>query len=100
MTPHPKHLRVFLSSPRDVGAERAVALEVMDKLNYDPGLSNRVRLSPVRSLNRLPVGRQGPGQVRSLTTATELVLFALNILIRKDRLKMRAKKTNMNSHRI
>jgi hypothetical protein len=32
----PRHLRVFLASPGDVADERALALKVLDELQYDP----------------------------------------------------------------
>lgn len=40
-------IRVFLASPSDVSAERAIALKIIDKLNYDPLLKDQVRLEPV-----------------------------------------------------
>lgn len=47
MTSIYQHFQIFFSSPGDVAAERAVALEVVEKLNYDPGLSGRMRLDPI-----------------------------------------------------
>jgi hypothetical protein len=38
---------VFLASPGDVTPERVAALEVIQKLNYDPGLNYQMRLDPI-----------------------------------------------------
>jgi hypothetical protein len=42
-----RHLRIFLSSPGDVAAERKIALEVIDQLQYEPHLRGKVFLEPV-----------------------------------------------------
>src|SRR4051812_40278331 len=34
----PRHLRVFLSSPGDVATERAMALRLLQRLQYDPSM--------------------------------------------------------------
>jgi len=38
----PKHLRVFLASPGDVMDERALAIKVIDDLQYAPGLTGKI----------------------------------------------------------
>ncbi len=43
----PCHLRIFLSSPDDVGDERGLALKVIDQLPYDPTLRGRVTFEVV-----------------------------------------------------
>jgi formylglycine-generating enzyme required for sulfatase activity len=40
-------LRIFLSSPSDVVAERQIALDVLRQLQYDPDLKGKVLLEPV-----------------------------------------------------
>jgi hypothetical protein len=47
LNPPIAHLRIFLSSPGDVAHERSIALEVIDKLPYDPGLGGKVALKSV-----------------------------------------------------
>ncbi|WP_086668598.1 HEAT repeat domain-containing protein [Lentzea kentuckyensis] len=42
-----QRIRVFLSSPGDVADERAIALEVLDRLPYEPALRGRVALEVV-----------------------------------------------------
>ncbi|GAB3003750.1 nSTAND1 domain-containing NTPase [Saccharothrix stipae] len=42
-----RRVRVFLSSPGDVRAERAIALEVLDRLRYDHDLRGRVDFEAV-----------------------------------------------------
>jgi HEAT repeat protein len=42
-----QRLRVFLSSPGDVADERAIALEVLERLQYEPVLRGRVALEVV-----------------------------------------------------
>jgi hypothetical protein len=39
--------RIFLSSPGDVPAERKIALEVIDQLQYEPHFRGKVSLEPV-----------------------------------------------------
>jgi formylglycine-generating enzyme required for sulfatase activity len=41
------HLKIFLSSPGDVAEERALAVQVIERLNYDPLLSGRITLKPI-----------------------------------------------------
>ena len=41
------HLRVFLASPGDVGNERALALEAIEQLPYDPLLRGKVTIEAV-----------------------------------------------------
>ena len=43
----PRHLRVFLASPGDVVDERALALRVLEQLQYDPLLRGRITLETV-----------------------------------------------------
>jgi hypothetical protein len=43
----PRHLRIFLSSPGDVGDERQLAIKVMENLPYDPLLTNKVTIQVV-----------------------------------------------------
>ena len=43
----PQHLRVFLASPGDVADERALALRVLEDLQYDPLLRGRITLETV-----------------------------------------------------
>ena len=43
----PLHLRVFLSSPGDVAEERALARQVIERLQYESGLRGRVFLETV-----------------------------------------------------
>lgn len=40
-------LKVFLSSPGDVAEERAIALQIIERLSYDPLLRGRVKLEAV-----------------------------------------------------
>ncbi|MET8762632.1 hypothetical protein [Lentzea sp. NPDC004782] len=42
-----QRIRVFRSSPGDVADERAVALEVLDRLAYEPALRGRVAIEVV-----------------------------------------------------
>jgi hypothetical protein len=43
----PLHLRVFLASPGDVVDERALALQVLEQLQYDPLLRGRITVETV-----------------------------------------------------
>lgn len=43
----PLHLRVFLASPGDVADERALALSVLDQLQYDPLLRGKITIEIV-----------------------------------------------------
>ncbi|MBZ0320263.1 MAG: ATP-binding protein [Anaerolineae bacterium] len=43
----PLHLRIFVSSPGDVGDERTLALQVIDQLPYDPLLRGKVTFEVV-----------------------------------------------------
>ncbi len=43
----PRELRVFLASPGDVADERALVIRVLDELNYDPLLRDKLRLEVV-----------------------------------------------------
>jgi Domain of unknown function (DUF4062) len=43
----PTHLRVFLSSPSDVAAERAIARSILGRLPYDPFLRGRITIEIV-----------------------------------------------------
>jgi formylglycine-generating enzyme required for sulfatase activity len=43
----PLHLRVFLASPGDVADERALALRVLEQLQYDPLLRGRITVETV-----------------------------------------------------
>src|SRR5512144_1325207 len=43
----PLHLRVFLASPGDVADERALALRVLEQLQYDPLLRGRITIETV-----------------------------------------------------
>lgn len=43
----PLHLRVFLASPGDVADERALALRVLEQLQYDPLLRGRIAVETV-----------------------------------------------------
>jgi tetratricopeptide (TPR) repeat protein len=43
----PKHLRVFVSSPGDVFAERDFAFQLLERLPYDPLLRGRITLETV-----------------------------------------------------
>ncbi len=45
--PSPLHLRVFLASPGDVADERALALKVLEQLQYDPLLRGRITVETV-----------------------------------------------------
>lgn len=47
MNSAPRHLRIFLSSPGDVGDERALALKVAENLPYDPLLFGKVTFEVV-----------------------------------------------------
>ena len=44
---NPLHLRVFLASPGDVADERALALQVLEQLQYDPLLRGRITIETV-----------------------------------------------------
>ena len=46
-TPTSLHLRVFLASPGDVAGERALALQVLERLPYDPLLRGRLTIEAV-----------------------------------------------------
>jgi len=46
-SPSPRHLRVFLASPGDVADERALALRVLEQLQYDPLLRGRITVETV-----------------------------------------------------
>lgn len=43
----PRHMRIFLSSPGDVADERALALQVIEQLPYDPLLRSKVTFEVV-----------------------------------------------------
>jgi hypothetical protein len=43
----PQHLRVFLASPGDVTQERALALQVLEELQYEPLLRSKVTVETV-----------------------------------------------------
>lgn len=43
----PRHLQVFLASPGDVADERALALTVLEQLQYDPLLRGRITIETV-----------------------------------------------------
>src|SRR5436305_1724008 len=43
----PRHLRVFLSSPGDVATERAMALRVVQRLQYDPSMRGHLTVEIV-----------------------------------------------------
>ncbi len=43
----PRHIRIFLSSPGDVGDERTLALQVIEQLGYDTGLEDKVTFKVV-----------------------------------------------------
>ena len=43
----PLHLRVFLASPGDVSQERALALQVLGEIPYDPLLSGQATIETV-----------------------------------------------------
>jgi formylglycine-generating enzyme required for sulfatase activity len=43
----PRYIRIFLASPGDVAAERAAAMEVIERLSSDPLLRDRVTLKAV-----------------------------------------------------
>lgn len=43
----PLHLRLFLASPGDVADERALALKVLEQLQYDPLLRGRITVEAV-----------------------------------------------------
>jgi formylglycine-generating enzyme required for sulfatase activity len=47
MTSQPLHLRIFLSSPGDVADERGIALQLFDRLQYDPLLRGQVTIEAV-----------------------------------------------------
>ncbi len=47
MPEQPRHIRIFLSSPGDVADERGLALDVLDKLPYDPLLRGKITLEIV-----------------------------------------------------
>jgi hypothetical protein len=40
----PLHLRIFLSSPCDVADERGIALQLLERLQYDPLLRGQVTI--------------------------------------------------------
>jgi formylglycine-generating enzyme required for sulfatase activity len=46
-SPGLRHLRVFLASPGDVADERALALRVLEQLQYDPLLRGRITVETV-----------------------------------------------------
>lgn len=46
-TPTSLHLRVFLASPGDVAGERTLALQVLERLPYDPLLRGRLTIEAV-----------------------------------------------------
>lgn len=46
-SPSPRHLRVFLASPGDVADERALALRVLEQLQYDPLLRGRITVETI-----------------------------------------------------
>src|SRR5512144_2335973 len=46
-TRSPRHLLVFLASPGDVADERALALQVLEQLQYDPLLRGRITVETV-----------------------------------------------------
>src|SRR5512143_2842461 len=46
-TQSPRHLRVFLASPGDVADERALALQVLEQLQYDPLLRGQITIEAV-----------------------------------------------------
>jgi len=43
----PRHMRIFLSSPGDVADERALALQVIEQMPYDPLLRGKVTFEVV-----------------------------------------------------
>jgi hypothetical protein len=43
----PLYLRVFLASPGDVADERGLALQVLERIQYDPLLRGRIKIEPV-----------------------------------------------------
>ncbi|MFC1959468.1 hypothetical protein ACFLYO_02050 [Chloroflexota bacterium] len=43
----PRHLQIFLSSPGDVGDERAIALKVIEQLPYDLAFRGKVTFEVV-----------------------------------------------------
>ncbi|MBV1856621.1 nSTAND1 domain-containing NTPase [Catellatospora tritici] len=45
--PQPTHLRIFLSSPGDVAAERSIARMIVDQLQYDPLVRGQATLEVV-----------------------------------------------------
>lgn len=45
--PAPLHLRLFLVSPGDVADERALALKVLEQLQYEPLLRGRITVEAV-----------------------------------------------------
>ncbi|MBN2470415.1 MAG: SUMF1/EgtB/PvdO family nonheme iron enzyme [Anaerolineae bacterium] len=47
MVEQPRHIRLFLSSPGDVGDERGRALEVIDALPYDPAFRGKVTIEVI-----------------------------------------------------
>jgi hypothetical protein len=47
MADTPRHIRIFLSSPGDVADERAIALNVIDQLPYDPTLRGKISIEVV-----------------------------------------------------
>jgi HEAT repeats len=47
MASAPRHLRIFLASPGDVGDEREIALQVLDNLPYDPLLLGKLTIQQV-----------------------------------------------------
>jgi hypothetical protein len=61
----PRHLRIFLSSPGDVEAERRHAETVIGELPYEPGLQDKVTLQAVawdRPGARVPMHADKPAQ--------------------------------------
>lgn len=44
---NPLQVRVFLSSPSDVSSERALALQVLERLPYEPALRGRIQVEAI-----------------------------------------------------
>jgi len=42
-----RHFRIFLASPGDVAAERSLVMKVVDDLQYDPSLRDKVTLKVI-----------------------------------------------------
>src|SRR5262245_58594789 len=47
MSTERRHIRIFISSPGDVGAERTMAREVIQQIMFDPGLIDRISVRVV-----------------------------------------------------